>query len=221
MAEILREEAKGEAILPDAAINQDFFHMINEMIAGIGPAAGFSSDEEDYDDYEDEEVEESDYGGDSLADEVSRYQRRFQRYADMIKQDLLEMGYAPRQGTEGYAKPKMLEAGEEAEVRSPGSRGHKPGCGCPGCTAFMQKLFKDGPETGFVPDMSDMSLPDIRTAHSARAVKTEQQSRKKQDPGSYPCGGKLRGAFRQHNGFMGYALRDVNKDRSLMNYIAA
>ena len=100
---------------------------------------------------------------------------------------------------------KKAEAG-----KSPSERGHKWGCGCPGCTRFRESFARK--------EMMDFSLPDSRNTLTLPHEPVSYTAEHKEDKCEYPCGGKLRGMFQ--SGFLRHALSDVEKGPGLMRYIA-
>lgn len=173
-------------------------------------------DEEDSDDEEEPDAEERGYVGLSLSEKVKKHQREFRKYIEVIRKDLREMGYGTQEGAKAakdgeYAGKKADERQRAPEAeKDPWERGHKWGCGCPGCTRFRENFLEK--------EAMDFSIPDGRSALLRTKDTSAYKSEHKDDSSEYPCGGKLRGMFR--NGFMKYALADMDKNPAVMNYLA-
>lgn len=196
---------------------------IEELLISIEEAmAGFenllpegSGDEEDYDD-EEPDAEEEEYDGFSLSEKVRKYQREFRKYVEIIRKDLGDMGYDIREGRTDvkgaeYAGKKDQERQRDSDSEiSPWERGHKWGCGCPGCTSFRENFISK--------EIMDFSIPDGRSSYLMAKETNADKSEHKDDSSQYPCGGKLRGVFKR--GFLKYALADVAKKPGMMNYLA-
>ena len=207
---------KGMAALPVLGVVdlEELFLTAQGMIDDEGGMHGFFyTDEEDSDSDEDEEVEDNEYDSGRLTEKAKRYQREFRKYVERIRQDLSEMGYGPKAGgkdardTHNSRKEKAKDP--ESEIR-PIERGHKFGCGCRGCSAFRESFFNDG--------ITDFSITDSRKTLSIIRERKSYVREHKENPGDYPCGGKMRGMFR--HGFLKYALSGVDKKPGMMRYLA-
>jgi hypothetical protein len=141
----------------------------------------FSGDYEAREDQEDEE----EYSG-SLGDDLKGYQERFRRYAESIKKEIRD--YAPEERSEmAYAENRIGEGGIE-EVKTPRERGHKLGCGCPGCAKYREL---HGIDLEAVSQDPHLKFPDLRPG-SQRSGKGEEYREMERRP----CGGKHRHLFR-------------------------
>jgi len=215
MAGIAREEIHA-ASPPEGSIDmEELVFSLEDILANIAQMSGsVHADEEDNDDEEDDD-EEEEYSCGTLADKVLRYQKEFRKYIEIIKHDLEDMGYdfkrlqqdkdARYSHKDGQQKLKDPEA-----EKSPFERGHKFECGCPGCTAFRESFFADV--------ITDFSIPDSRKMIALDVEVKRYASDHKDNPSDYPCGGKLRGMFKQ--GSLKYALADIGKDPGMMNHLA-
>jgi hypothetical protein len=187
---------------------------LEDILTDIEETPGFfHSDEEDTDEPEDEEEEE--YSAGTLSDKVRKYQREFGKYVDIIKRDLKDMGYQlkgsrdPQKRDEYTNKDGRKRLREPGAEKSPFDRGHKFGCGCPGCTAFRRRFFED---------VTDFSIPDSRKTLT-RDIESKRYTREHRDSrADYPCGGKLRGMFK--HGFLRYTMGGIEKGPGMMNYLA-
>ena len=187
---------------------------VEGMVDEKGRLPGFFyTDEEDSDPDEEEEVEDNEYDSGRLTEKAKRYQREFRKYVERIRQDLNEMGYGPKEGgkdaRDAHYSRKQKARDPESEI-SPSERGHKFGCGCRGCSAFRESPFNDG--------ITDFSITDSRKTLSMVREGKSYAREHKESPGDYPCGGKMRGMFRQ--GFLKYALSGMDKKPGLMRYMA-
>jgi hypothetical protein len=209
------------SMIPEGIDLEDLAISIGDIIddIGAGGMSGFGrGDEEDADDDDEPDAEEEEYESCTLAEEVKRYQREFRRYIRMIRKGLEDLGYVPKgrqdSGNDGeYSKDSAREKVRDPQADiNPWDRGHKWGCGCPGCTAFKEDFLSDG--------MTDFSIPDIRGTASGSGSKeaTNYDPGHKDDRSDYPCGGKLRGMFK--GGFLKYTLAGVGKKPGMMNYLA-
>ncbi len=216
MAEIAKE-----VIMPDIEQKQgsgieDIIVLLEKAMGGFdGNLPEHGGDDEDNDEEEPDD-EEEEYNGLSLKEKVRRYQRDFSKYVEIIRKDLIDMGYDIRDGGNPVKDAEYALKKEDAarkaddDDRSPSERGHKWGCGCPGCTSYRENFMSK--------EMMDFSIPDGRTSFLHAKDTGTYKSEHKDDSSEYPCGGKLRGMFRR--GFMKYALADVDKNPRLMNYLA-
>jgi hypothetical protein len=192
---------------------EELSRVIGEVLGELDDLPGLV-----YDDGEDDDEDDEEYKSGTLGEEMKRYQREFRKHAEIIRKELQKKGY--RIDTDGRGRdplrPLQYSAGKKSDsdpeaYRSPSERGHKFGCGCPGCTSFRERIFGEG--------MGDISLLDIR-AGLARPVSSKYESPRKKEPSEYPCGGKLRGFFHGKEGFLKYTFMEMGKSRRLMNYMA-
>jgi hypothetical protein len=144
------------------------------------------------DDDDTEEAEEHEYDGWTLAEEVKRYQKEFQKYAEVIKGHLENTGYQLKRPLKN---DKVGEYYKNATQTLP-----KPEAGK---SAF---------------EFKDFSIPDFRKSPFEEEKTEMHRNEHNHDHSDYPCGGKLRGMFR--HGFLKYTLEGINKDRGMMNYLA-
>ena len=87
---------------------------------------------------EDDEEEESEYAevyGD-LKDGMKKYHEKFKAYAEELRQ-AVEQAYGGEKHTKESKANEKKERVEE-HMKTPWERGHKLGCGCPGCTAYRE-----------------------------------------------------------------------------------
>ncbi|NIO22834.1 MAG: hypothetical protein GTN38_02290 [Candidatus Aenigmarchaeota archaeon] len=151
----------------------DFFlgeiEEIRDIVKGMELEVSSEYEEEDQEGEPEEEYSES------LEGDLKEYQERFRKYVESLEKEIRslyrERGDEPR---EGYA-----ENGEK--VKTPWERGHKLGCGCPGCSAYRES---HGIELGKNQN-SDLKFPDLRFG-SKKSERREEY----QESGSKPCGGK-------------------------------
>ncbi len=207
---------------------EDLANSIVEIIDDLdaGSMSGFVGlDEEDTDDEEEPDAEEEEYESGTLAEEVKRYQREFRRYIRMIRKGLEDLGYVSKarrgsgngmeysHGSHGGSKDgARSKARDPQDDITPWDRGHKWGCGCPGCTSFREAFLSES--------VTDFSIPDTRSTgpDSGSKEPASYDPGHKDNVSDYPCGGKLRGMFK--GGFLKYTLAGVGKKPGMMNYLA-
>lgn len=133
----------------------------------------------DYEVEEDEDDEEE--YSESLEGDLKGYQEKFSRYAESIKKEIRD--YEPKETGNRetvYAENKI----EGERVKTPWERGHKLGCGCPGCAKY-RKLH--GIDLEAVNRDSDLKFPDLRFT----STKGEKGEKEYIESEGRPCGGKL------------------------------
>ncbi|MCX6817486.1 MAG: hypothetical protein NTU57_01360 [Candidatus Aenigmarchaeota archaeon] len=122
-------------------------------------------------DDEDEEYAES-YG--DLKEELKRYHEKLKAYEKIIKE-----GISEAYGSAKPEAPKKEETSKETEIVSPFDRGHKLGCGCPGCSAYRNfygiRLGNDKDDFGNI----------------LAAKTTTKKTQNYEETASRPCGGKM------------------------------
>ncbi|MBN2330575.1 MAG: hypothetical protein JXC85_02065 [Candidatus Aenigmarchaeota archaeon] len=216
MAVILGGGAKDDQNTEEAWDIGNILIELEEALAGFEARFRVGDYDEEDSDEEDPDDEEEEYDRLSLSEKVRKYQREFSRYVDAIRKDLDEIGYGVRTAKETLKRPDY--AGQQRpdvsldpdSEKSPSERGHKWGCGCPGCTKFRENFMSK--------ETVDFSIPDGRTALFRAKDDGVYSSEHKDDASEYPCGGKLRGMFR--HGFLKYSLAGVEKRPGLMRYMA-
>ncbi len=131
------------------------------------------ADDENGDDSEYSEV----YGGDK--GDLKKYQEKFMAYAEKLKQ-AVEQLYGEKHAKES-ANEKTEKATEE-QMKTPWERGHKLGCGCPGCSAYREfhGIRLDGKNQGY-----------MGGAMAMRTAEGKKETSKYEEASSKPCGGKL------------------------------
>lgn len=126
---------------------------------------------DDKEDDEDAEYAES-YG--DLKEELKRYHEKLKAYEKIIKENISE--------AYGSAKPETPKAEKEIanenDIISPFDRGHKLGCGCPGCNAYRD----------FYGIMMGNDKDDFI---SILAAKTTTRKANYEETATRPCGGKM------------------------------
>jgi hypothetical protein len=156
--------------------------------------SGYEGIEEDEDESEYEEV----YGGREKG--IKEYQEKFREYVERIKEGL-EKVYRD------VGKNKKNE-GAEPEMKSPWERGHKLGCGCPGCTAYRDfhgiKLNENQNNQNY---QSSQIRPDLKLARN----KSKTNKYVEQETDSRPCGGKHYHLFHGDNAGMKSVLGNYTK----------
>jgi hypothetical protein len=216
---LFRQEGMEEDSAPHPEIDiERLLDSIDEALGRFDDLFGsgsISGDEEDYDD-EEPDAEEEEYDGFTLSERFRKYQREFRKYIEVIKRDLRELAYGNADGRkstnrEDYAGKGDVERNRDPDLEtSPWERGHKWGCGCPACTKFRDHFLAS--------EFTDFSIPDARDSFLMTKETNAYNNEHRDNPGDYPCGGKLRGMFK--NGFLGHALADVGKSPRMMNYLA-
>ncbi len=135
--------------------------------------------------YEEEDREEEDEEYSESIDDLKEYQEKFRKYAENIKKELRNL-YEPKE----TARSKDMYAErsrEEEKIKTPWERGHKIGCGCPGCTKYREfyGINLDMPNQN-----SDLKFPDLRFASGKN-----KKMKKYEENEIRPCGGKLYNFF--------------------------
>ena len=138
----------------------------------LDETADKSNDSEDDD--EDEEYSES-YG--DLKEELKRYHEKLKAYEKIIKE-----GVSEAYGSAKPETPKKEETPKETELVSPFDRGHKLGCGCPGCNAYRDFY-------------GIMMGNDKDDSVSILAAKTATKKTQYEESATRPCGGKMYNHF--------------------------
>ena len=111
-------------------------------------------------------------------DDLKEYQERFRKYAESIKREL--KNYQPR---EEKRNVYTETAKEKEEIKTPWERGHKLGCGCPGCTKYREN---HGINLEVLNQNSDLKLLDWRSSRGRNEKKGEYKEGE-----TKPCGGKF------------------------------
>ncbi|MFH1237090.1 MAG: hypothetical protein V1648_01655 [Candidatus Aenigmatarchaeota archaeon] len=125
---------------------------------------------DDAEDSDDEEYAES-YG--DLKDTLKQYHEKLKAYEKIIKE-----GISEAYGSAKPEAPKKEEPSIETELVSPFDRGHKLGCGCPGCAAYR--------------DFYGIRLGNnADDALNILAAKTATKKTHYEESASRPCGGKM------------------------------
>jgi hypothetical protein len=133
----------------------------------------------------DEEDGEADYA-DAYAggkEELKKYVEKFREYAKEIKK-----GSEAVYGEGGKAAGKTRETTEaDFGMKSPSERGHKMGCGCPGCSAFREffGIKLDG----------EKNLQHGSNSFFQVLKPAERREGKYEDTGPRPCGGRMYNHF--------------------------
>ena len=185
MVQISGEESHLELKAAENVDITDLLLFIENLMAEIDDIKNPFADDDDT-----EEAEEHEYDGWTLADEVKRYQKEFQKYADMIKMYVNNMDYG--KGLQEKAIYTNVK-NEKPDIIKPEA----------GKSAF---------------EFKDFSIPDYRKSPFEEEKMEMHRNEHSHDHSDYPCGGKLRGMFR--HGFLKYTLEGINKDRGMMNYLA-
>ncbi len=164
---------------------------IEDILEGI---PGYEGIEEDEEGKEYEEVY-----GDGTKEELKEYQKKFKKYVERIK-DGLEKIY---RSTERKVDRKE---NLEPKMKSPWERGHKLGCGCPGCTAYRDfHGIKSNDNQNY---QSSRIRPDLRLAKNADKSKKNKYN---EETDSRPCGGKHYHMFHGNNAGMKSVLGNYTK----------
>jgi hypothetical protein len=161
-----------------------FLDMIEKMMRLIDdfPMDSIDAFEGEADDPSDdgEDGPENEYGEsyEETGEELREYVRKFREYAGSIKNDAGAI-----YGSGKRAVKRNEEKPDDFFLRSPQERGHKMGCGCPGCGAYREFFgIKIGGET--LPSSASIVKETSMAAKSKDAGKYEET-------GSRPCGGRL------------------------------
>jgi len=124
---------------------------------------------------EDPEGEEEEEYSESL-DDLRGYQERFTKYAEGLERDIRDLYKAKDERPDhDYREEGIRKEG----VKTPWERGHKLGCGCPGCSAYREF---HGIELANRQD-HDIEFTVPRSASGVRE-RMEEYGEKR------PCGGK-------------------------------
>ena len=163
------------------------FSFMEELakIKGLLDDDAEKSEDGDEDDDEDAEYAES-YG--DLKEELKRYQEKLKVYEKIIKDSISEAYGSAKPET-----PKAEEKSKETEIVSPFDRGHKLGCGCPGCTSYRNfyGIMLGG-------DEDSISVLASNTA--------KKKSQNYEEAATRPCGGKMFNHFHGERGGLRNAL---------------
>lgn len=165
-SEIFDLEILSESFLDELENIKDFFKDISD----------YELNEEDEEESEYREV----YG--DVSDELKEYQEKFSEYAEKIKKGLERM-----YGGEAVNS----KSGKNPEDVNPFERGHKPGCGCPGCTAYEKKRGLRA-EDSYVNQSSESDF-DLKLASASKSSKKNKYV--ENETGDRPCKGKLYNHF--------------------------
>jgi hypothetical protein len=144
-------------------------------------------DDSDSEDEEESDEEESDYkeayGG--MNSEMKKYHEKLKKYAENLKENLRQV-YADGENENGRKTEKNKENDEM--MKSPLERGHKMGCGCPGCSAYREFFgikIEGKNNLHFRPD----TAPDMGLAAKKKDIN------KYEEKNSRPCGGRMYNLF--------------------------
>lgn len=142
-------------------------------------------------DEDNEDDEGTDYNDTESFDE---YQQKFEYSKNQQKVEYLEI--KDKRESETYKIEK-----KHNELESPEERGHKWGCGCPGCQRFMN------------------TFPDLNPSLLQKDVKGKTIKPVEKDRSAYPCGGRLHAEYHKMLKFtigsemdIGYSLGMRKKD---------
>jgi hypothetical protein len=143
-------------------------------------------------DKDSEEDEETDYkeAYGRVDEEAKKYQEKFSKYAEKLKENL-EKVYNDAIAKETDVKQERREKTAEKSIKSPWERGHKLGCGCPGCATYREfhGIAPDSNKTIF------LIATDFEDAGPALKSKKGKTDKYAEETGSKPCGGKLYNFF--------------------------
>ena len=155
------------------SISVSFLEELAKIKGLLDETAEKSKDDKEDDDA-DEEYAES-YG--DLKDTLKQYHEKLKAYEKIIKENISE--------AYGDAKPEAPKAekeiAKENDIISPFDRGHKLGCGCPGCSAYR--------------DFYGIRLDGVKDALSILASKTAAKKTHYEETATRPCGGKMYNHF--------------------------
>jgi hypothetical protein len=159
-----------------------------ELLGRISSDAKLDADDDGSENDEtetDEEDGEADYA-DAYAggkEELKKYVEKFREYAREIKKDA-EAVY----GEGGNAAGKTRETTEaDFGMKSPSERGHKMGCGCPGCSAFREFF-------GIKLDGKNVNRSFDSFFHVVKPAERKETG-KYDETGARPCGGSMYNHF--------------------------
>jgi hypothetical protein len=114
-----------------------------------------------------------------IKEEIKKYQEKFREYAERIKEGLEGLGKIYT----GNGRNTEQTENMEPEMKSPWEKGHKLGCGCPGCTAYRD--FHGINENRN--SQNSQTKPDLRLASRPKPA---EKKRYGEETDSRPCGGK-------------------------------
>ena len=148
-----------------------------------------------YSEGDEEETEEKEYAMSLSAEDMKKYQEKFEKRVREIKEGL-EKIYETGKGKEKdtvYSKNEKMK--DLSGMKSPWERGHKLGCGCPGCTKYRE--FHGIPDRNAHQEQNPgMEIPDPR--FSGNSKKSKHYVEKESD--TRPCGGKYWQIFHRKKG---------------------
>jgi len=163
---------------------------IDSLLEDIGEMRDIIKDMEleissEYEWNEDQKDEEDEEYSESVEDELKEYQKKFRKYAESLRKELRNL-YEPKEN--GNNEIVYIEKkGEKEGIKTPWERGHKLGCGCPGCTKYRE-FYAIRLETAN--RNSDLRFPDLRFASKKSEAKREYKESE-----ARPCGGKFHHFF--------------------------
>ena len=183
-------EAQDLEMLSDSFLEQ--LENVRRMLEGF---SGFSADfsagkdesaEESGEDDEDEE-DESEYAEvyGASREELKKYVEKFRDYAKEIKRNAEEI-YGAEAGS--AAKKRDERSGDDAGLKSPQGRGHKMGCGCPGCSAYREFF-------GIKFDGKNNLHSGLNSSPGMGLTAKRKETGKYEETSSKPCGGRLYNFF--------------------------
>jgi hypothetical protein len=123
-----------------------------------------------------EEKEYSENYGD-IKKEMKKYHERLKAYEKTIKEGIET--YADNAAKDAKTTERNESTKNELDMKNPWERGHKLGCGCPGCTAYR--------------DFYGIRLESTTHASWEISAKTNGSKRteKYEESGQRPCGGRM------------------------------
>ncbi len=129
-----------------------------------------------HDDEDVDENEEEEYSG-PMEKEMKKYQEKFREYVKSIRKNIRIL-YEPEE--DAPMEKQYSEKGDERnDIKSPWERGHKLGCGCPGCTRYREVH-------GIVLENNHAGIK----LHGLELSKRERPKNEYKENNARPCGGK-------------------------------
>ena len=184
----IRCEAPDMEMLGDSLLErlEGIIRMLDGLSAGFPDAkeeAPGEDEDESGEDGDDEPEYSETYG--ASKEELRKYVEKFRDYAKEIKRNAEEI-YGAASGNESK---KRDEKANDSGMKSPFERGHKMGCGCPGCSAYREFYgIKIERKTHF-PGHA------FSAAGAARINESGKRNEKYGEKSDRPCGGKLYNHF--------------------------
>ncbi len=152
----------------------DLFLKELEKIGDMLEEVSYETEGEDEEGKEYREV----YGG--AKEDIKEYQEKFKEYVERIKEGLEKIYMDMERNKENE--------GIEPKMKSPWERGHKLGCGCPGCTAYREF---HGIKLNESRNNQNLRMkPDLMLAKN-----TSEKKKYNEETDSKPCGGRLYNFF--------------------------